>query len=115
MVTFKRKDNYNDDFLKIANDFLEAGILIVPNKDCLKGYYNGLVLIKRLAERSFNLIGDEKAIDNYINKDEIRKNDKLKDLLCNYKSIRKNKDFDFEKKITSFKKPSGSGLLASHR
>lgn len=103
MVTFKRKDNYNDDFLKIANDFLEAGILIVPNKDCLKGYYNGLVLIKRLAERSFNLIGDEKAIDNYINKDEIKKNDKLKNLLSDFKSIRKNKDFDFEKKITSFK------------
>lgn len=104
MAAFKRKDNYNDDLLKIANDFLEAGILIVPNKDCLKGYYNGLVLINRLTERSFNLIGDEKAINNYIDKDEIKKNDKLKNLLSDFKSIRKNKDFDFEKKITSFKK-----------
>lgn len=104
MTTFKREDNYNDDLLKIANDLLEAGILIVPNKDCLKGYYNGLVLINRLTERSFNLIGNEKAINNYIDKDEIKKNDKLKNLLSNYKSIRKNKDFDFEKKITSFKK-----------
>ena len=104
MAAFKRKDNYNDDFLKKANELLEAGILIVPNKDCLKGYYNGLVLINRLAERSFNLIGDEKAINNYINKDEIKKNDKLKNLLSGYKSIRNNKEFDFEKKITSFKK-----------
>ena len=104
MTTFRRKDNYNDDFLKKANDFLEDGILIVPNKDCLKGYYNGLVLINRLAERSFNLIGDEKAINNYIDKDEIKKNDKLKNLLSDYKSIRNNKDFVFEKKITSFKK-----------
>ena len=103
MAAFKRKDNYNDDFLKKANELLEAGILIVPNKDYLKGYYNGLVLIDRLTERSFNLIGDEKDINNYIDKDEIKKNDKLKNLLSDYKSIRKNKDFDFEKKITSFK------------
>ena len=52
MVTFKRKDNYNDDFLKIANDFLEAGILIVPNKDCLKGYY---------AKRRFGFFVQRKA------------------------------------------------------
>ena len=103
MAAFKRKDNYNDDFFFFSNELLEAGILIVPNKDYLKGYYNGLVLIDRLTERSFNLIGDEKDINNYIDKDEIKKNDKLKNLLSDYKSIRKNKDFDFEKKITSFK------------
>ena len=45
---FKRKDNYTDALLNKANEFLKAGILIVPNTDCLKGYYNGIVLIDRL-------------------------------------------------------------------
>ena len=94
MAKFQRRDNYEDDFLKKVNAFLKAGILVVPNKDCLKGYFNGLVLIDRLTERSFNLIGSENAINNYILKEEINKNDRLKAILADYRDNIKNKDYD---------------------
>ena len=86
----KRKDNYTDKLLKKANEYLKAGILIVPNKDCLKGYYNGLVLIDRLTDRSFNFTESKETISNLIRKVD----DKYKPTLIDYSDSVKHQDYD---------------------
>ena len=98
MVKFQRKDNYTDKILKKANEYLKAGILIVPNKDCLKGYYNGLVIIDRLTDRSFNFIESEETISNLIRKVD----DKYKPTLIDYSDSVKHQDNDT--KISFFDK-----------
>ena len=95
---FKRKDNYTDALLKKANEYLKAGILIVPNKDCLKGYYNGLVLIDRLTDRSFNFTESKETISNLIRKVD----DKYKPTLIDYSDNVKHQDYDT--KISFFDK-----------
>ena len=50
MADFKRKDDYNDKTIKRIKDISEKhkDILFVPNKDCVKGYYNGLVVFEKI-------------------------------------------------------------------
>ena len=70
----------------------------MPNKDCLKGYYNGLVLIDRLTDRSFNFIESEETISNLIRKVD----DKYKPTLIDYSDSVKHQDYDT--KISFFDK-----------
>ena len=98
MVQFQRKDNYTDALLNKANEFLKAGILIVPNTDCLKGYYNGIVLIDRLTDQSFNFIESKETISNLIR----RVDDKYKPTLIDYSDSMKHQDYDA--KISFFDK-----------
>ncbi len=57
MTDFRRKDNYSDRVIKriqtIKNN--HEDILFIPNKDCIKAYYKGLVLFERITDRCENL------------------------------------------------------------
>ena len=64
MFSFSRKNDYSQMVLKDALRLMEAGVLVVPNKDCIKAYSKGLVLIDKLTERSFGIIGKE-SIKSY--------------------------------------------------
>lgn len=64
MFSFSRKNDYSEVVLKDALRLMEAGVLVVPNKNCIKGYSKGLVLIDKLTERSFGIIGKE-SINSY--------------------------------------------------
>lgn len=58
MADFRRKDNYSDRLIKrirsIKND--HEDILFVPNKDCIKAYYKGLVLFEKITDKCENLV-----------------------------------------------------------
>ncbi len=59
MFSFRRKNDYSQKVLRDALRLMEAGVLVVPNKNCIKAYSKGLVLIDKLTERSFGIIGKE--------------------------------------------------------
>lgn len=64
MFSFSRKNDYSQKVLRDALRLMEAGVLVVPNKNCIKAYSKGLVLIDKLTERSFGIIGKE-SIKSY--------------------------------------------------
>ena len=56
---FKRKDNYSEKVLQRVRTIaafngdkgVGEGILFIPNKDCIKGYYKGLELFEKITDR----------------------------------------------------------------
>lgn len=63
MFSFSRKTDYSEKVLKDALRLMEAGILVVPNKNCIKAYSKGLVLIDKLTERNYFFDDIEKFIE----------------------------------------------------
>ena len=57
MADFSRKDNYSDRVIKRIRDIKKnhGDILFVPNKDCIKAYYKGLVLFEKITDNCENL------------------------------------------------------------
>ncbi len=79
MFDFKRKKNYPESVLREANCLMEAGLLVIPNKDCFKVYCKGLVIIEKLTKQCFNIIG-KKSIKSY-KKNHTQEGDGLYELL----------------------------------
>lgn len=52
MFSFSRKTDYSETVLKDALRLMEAGVLVVPDKNCIKAYSKGLVVIDKLTERN---------------------------------------------------------------
>ena len=73
MADFKRKDDYNDKTIKRIKDISEKhnDILFVPNKDCVKGYYNGLVVFEKITDQCENLVKRSPYADWDKHQDEI--------------------------------------------
>ena len=73
MADFRRKDDYNDKTIKRIKDISEKhnDILFVPNKDCVKGYYNGLVVFEKITDRCENLVKRSPYADWDKHQDEI--------------------------------------------
>ena len=61
MFSFSRKTDYSETVLKDALRLMEAGVLVVPDKNCIKAYSKGLVVIDKLTERNhfFDNISNE--------------------------------------------------------
>lgn len=97
MLSFKRKNDYSDNVLKDALHLMEAGVLVVPNKNCIKAYSKGLVLIDKLTERSFGIIGNE-SIKSYKEK-HTQEGDGLYELLeyiCGKRSRKEKRNCFFD-------------------
>ena len=75
MADFKRKDNYNDKTIKRIKDIRKKhkDILFMPNKDCVKGYYNGLVVFEKITDRCENLVKRSPYADWDKHQKEIRR------------------------------------------
>ena len=55
---FKRKNNYQNeviDWIKSKRQS-HSEILFIPNENCIKGYYKGLVLFEKITDRCQNLV-----------------------------------------------------------
>jgi len=58
IIEFKRKNNYQDeviDWIKCKRQS-HSEILFIPNENCIKGYYKGLVLFEKITDRCQNLV-----------------------------------------------------------
>ena len=55
---FRRKDDYKDEVIAWIKCLKERheDILFIPNTDCIKGYYKGLVLYEKITERCRKLV-----------------------------------------------------------
>ena len=55
---FRRKDDYKDEVIAWIKCLKERheDILFIPNTDCIKGYYKGLVLYEKITDRCRNLV-----------------------------------------------------------
>ena len=55
---FKRKNNYQDKVIGWIKSKLQShnDILFIPNEECIKGYYKGLVLFEKITDRCQNLV-----------------------------------------------------------
>lgn len=96
MEKFIRRNDYSQKVLEEVRELLDEGILMIPNKDCFKGYENGLVLISKLTEKTLNIIGDDKqSIKSYQN-NHLRKGDGLYEMLDEYLTKRVNHRMFFE-------------------
>ncbi len=58
MCEFKRKNNYKQETIEkiICEKNKHNDILFIPNKDCVKGYYRGLVLFEKITDNCWNLV-----------------------------------------------------------
>ena len=97
MFKFNRKKDYPQSVLEEANKLMEAGLLVVPNKDCFKVYCKGLVIIEKLNEQCFSIIG-ESSIESY-KRNHTKVGDGLYELLediSKKKTREESKTFFFE-------------------
>lgn len=68
----KRKDDYNIGTIEWACELIDDGeVLVIPNEDCIKAYYNGLTLVS-MTDSSFKLFGknDKNSANNYKEKNK---------------------------------------------
>ena len=67
---FRRKDDYKDEVIAWIKCLKERheDILFIPNTDCIKGYYKGLVLYEKITDRCRNLVRrcSDKPLDEAI-------------------------------------------------
>lgn len=54
---FRRKNDYKDDVIAWIKSLKKArGYSFIPNTDCIKSYYKGLVLYEKITDRCKNLV-----------------------------------------------------------
>lgn len=67
---FRRKDDYKDEVIAWIKCLKERheDILFIPNTDCIKSYYKGLVLYEKITDRCRNLVRrcSDKPLDEAI-------------------------------------------------
>ena len=123
---FRRKDDYKDEIIAWIKCLKERheDILFIPNTDCIKSYYKGLVLYEKITDRCKNLVRrcsgmplDEaiKVVGEGMPRDKERRTqqiialnnmtfDKDRYSVCGFETTVSQKDVEISKKILLFRK-----------